>query len=113
MDGALPPPAGFGLPDEKLDVEILAGTAVTTFIALTAVGLRFWVRSRIVRSLGWDDYWILAAFVSTILSFSTNNKLKVIDTLPYRFLYYHPRSPIWCRSPRFLHPPRLRTSRAD
>ena len=52
----VPPPAGFEQPDTNHNVATLAGTAVTTFIAVTVVGLRLWVRARVVRSVGWDDY---------------------------------------------------------
>jgi hypothetical protein len=58
------PPAGFGLPDENQRGAIIAGTAVTTFLAAVIVAVRFWVRTRIVQSRGWDDYWVLAAMVS-------------------------------------------------
>ena len=59
-----PPPAGFGLPDDNHNVQIIGGTAVTTIVAMILVSLRFWIRVKIIRSVGWDDYWILAAFVS-------------------------------------------------
>jgi hypothetical protein len=55
---------GFGLPDDNHNADIFAGTAVTTFIAFVIVVLRFWIRSRIVRCVGWDDYLVLVAFVS-------------------------------------------------
>lgn len=44
---------------------ILTVTVVTTSLALVAVGLRIFVRTTIVRGVGWDDYAILAAAVST------------------------------------------------
>lgn len=59
-----PPLAGFGLDDENHNVKIIVGTGVTTFFALIIVCVRVWVRSSIVRRLGGDDYWILAALVS-------------------------------------------------
>lgn len=67
-DNAAPPPgppplAGFNLPDENHDLEIIVGTAVTTFLALVIVSLRLWVRATKVRSVGGDDYWIVAALV--------------------------------------------------
>ncbi|RDL30696.1 uncharacterized protein BP5553_10041 [Venustampulla echinocandica] len=66
MEG--PPPApGFGQPDVNHNVAINSAVAVTTCVALLAVGVRMWVRISMVRSVGWDDYWILAAMA---LSFS-------------------------------------------
>ena len=45
----------------------LLGVAVATVIvALIAVTLRIFVRARIVRSLGWDDWIIVFAIVSSL-----------------------------------------------
>jgi hypothetical protein len=66
-----PPLAGFGLPDERLSTRIIVGTAATTFIALVFVVLRLWIRARVIRSVGRDDYWILAATVSSYPEFRT------------------------------------------
>lgn len=60
-----PPPAGFGMPDEQRGTTILVSTSITTSIALVIVCMRLYVRSQIVRSVGKDDYWILAAVVCT------------------------------------------------
>lgn len=61
---ALPPLAGYNLPNENNSVKIIVGSGVTTLVALIIVGVRIWVRVTIVRSVGGDDYWILAALVS-------------------------------------------------
>jgi len=58
-----PPPPGFGLPDDNHNVDILVSTAVTTGVALIIVCMRIYVRSQIVRSIGGDDWWIVAATV--------------------------------------------------
>jgi len=59
-----PPLAGFNLPDENHNIQLIAGTAPTTFLALVVVAVRLWVRITKVRSVGGDDYWISAALVS-------------------------------------------------
>ena len=38
---------------------------VTVAVATTVV--RIWVRIRLTRNIGWDDYCMLAAIVSTVL----------------------------------------------
>ncbi|KAH8592454.1 hypothetical protein B0O99DRAFT_517559 [Bisporella sp. PMI_857] len=61
------PAAGFDQPNDNHNVAILAGTAATTIVATIAVALRFFVRVRIVRSTGWDDWWILASMVLSLV----------------------------------------------
>jgi len=61
----VPPPAGFDLPDDNHNAAILVSSAVTTGIALVVVCMRIFVRARIVRSVGGDDWWIVAATVCT------------------------------------------------
>jgi hypothetical protein len=43
---------------------VLALCTVTTSVALIAVGTRIFVRVRIVKNVGWDDYTILGAMVT-------------------------------------------------
>jgi hypothetical protein len=57
------PPAGFDLPDDNHNVEIIAGTAVTTALAIIVVALRFYIRAFVVSSVGADDLWMFAALV--------------------------------------------------
>ncbi|KAK7960703.1 hypothetical protein PG988_011917 [Apiospora saccharicola] len=58
MDPAsLPPPP----PDVNRGPEILAVTGTLVGIALCVVLLRLWVRLRMVRQLGWDDFFVAAA----------------------------------------------------
>lgn len=78
MDGPPPPPAGFGLPDENHNVAIIAGSAVTTAIALIVVSLRLYVRSRIVGSVGGDDWWILGSVVCTRNTF-LEREILILD----------------------------------
>lgn len=51
---------------------VLAITYVTTSIALVAVALRMFVRVKIVKSVGWDDYAILLASVSASYTLPTD-----------------------------------------
>ena len=46
---------------------IIATTVVSSFLASTAVALRFVTRTWIVRSIGWDDYTILMASFGIII----------------------------------------------
>ncbi|KAK8091707.1 hypothetical protein PG997_002068 [Apiospora hydei] len=57
MDPAsLPPP-----PDVNRGPEILAVTGTLVAATLCVVMLRLWVRLRLVRQLGWDDFFVVAA----------------------------------------------------
>ncbi|KAK8108920.1 hypothetical protein PG984_014721 [Apiospora sp. TS-2023a] len=58
MDPAsLPPPP----PDVNRGPEILAVTGTLVGLTLCVVLLRLWVRLRMVRQLGWDDFFVAAA----------------------------------------------------
>jgi len=54
-----PPPGG----DEDRGPKFIAAAAVTTVAALIAVCLRMYVRIRIVRAVGIDDYMIIVSMV--------------------------------------------------
>ncbi|KAK0648212.1 hypothetical protein B0T16DRAFT_113643 [Cercophora newfieldiana] len=58
------PPAGG---DVDRGPVILAVTIVTTVLALIVVALRIWVRLKIVKNVGWDDYTIIGASFLAIL----------------------------------------------
>lgn len=60
MDPAsLPPPP----PDVNRGPEILAVTGTLVGVTLCVVLLRLWVRVRMVRQLGWDDFFVAAAML--------------------------------------------------
>ncbi|KAK8076274.1 hypothetical protein PG994_003546 [Apiospora phragmitis] len=60
MDPAsLPPPPP--PPDVNRGPEILAVTGTLVAATLCVVLLRLWVRLRLVRQLGWDDFFVAAA----------------------------------------------------
>lgn len=61
MVSATAPPGG----DINKGPLVLALAIVSTSLALLAVGTRIFVRVKIVRSVGWDDYAIVVAVVST------------------------------------------------
>lgn len=50
--------------DDSRSNAILTVTAVFLAISLVSVGLRCFVRTRIVRAFGWDDRVMLVAMVS-------------------------------------------------
>jgi len=54
---------GATLPDDDKGPSILSATAAMTALAALAVCLRVYVRTRIVRSVGMDDYVMLLALV--------------------------------------------------
>lgn len=54
-----PPPGG----DEDRGPQFIVAAAVTTVAALIAVCLRTYVRIRIVRAVGIDDYMIIVSMV--------------------------------------------------
>ena len=58
----LPPSPGG---DENRGYQVLIVLIVTFTAAFIPVCLRVWVRSRMVGSLGWDDYTIIGAMVRT------------------------------------------------
>lgn len=53
--------------EEQADVnrgpEILLICGILTALSVVVVGLRFWVRQKLIHQVGWDDYCILAALV--------------------------------------------------
>lgn len=51
--------------DENRGHRVLIVLIVTFTTAFIPVCLRVWVRSRMVGSLGWDDYTIIGAMVRT------------------------------------------------
>jgi hypothetical protein len=62
----IPPPPGFNQPDVHHSAAINGAVAVTTSIALVSVLIRIWVRVKVVGSMAWDDYWIIAAMASNL-----------------------------------------------
>ena len=55
-----PPPDG----DLNKGPIFLIVTLITATIALILVGLRMYVRTKIIRAVGWDDWMIILAMVS-------------------------------------------------
>ncbi len=70
-------PPGSNLPDENHGPAILASCATVTVLALTAVVTRMWVRVIMIRSVGWDDYFIIAAMVGPALALITKKNLTI------------------------------------
>ena len=62
MDPTGPPAEG----DVNLGLGIIASVAVTTTACIFTVVLRFWVRGRLVKAIGWDDWTILLALVRSL-----------------------------------------------
>jgi hypothetical protein len=62
-----PPLAGWDQPDDNNGPKLIAATAVVTGFALISVILRLWVRVGIIKSVGWDDRFIVLAMVSRLL----------------------------------------------
>lgn len=60
MESITQPPAGG---DESRGPSLLAALLVMLIASLVAVGARMYVRTRIVRSVGMDDWTIIAATV--------------------------------------------------
>ena len=58
------PTTGLPLQDENRQPGIIVTTIVVTVLADLVVGLRMMVRKWVVRSIGWDDWAIIAAAVS-------------------------------------------------
>lgn len=56
----------------------IAAVSVFLPLALGAVALRLWIRTQMIKSLGWDDYMMIVALVSWKSSLSSNLKLMVI-----------------------------------
>lgn len=54
-----PPPEG----DVNQGPGIIGTLAATTSTCIMIVALRFWVRGRIMKAIGWDDWTILLALV--------------------------------------------------
>ncbi|KAI9820536.1 MAG: hypothetical protein M1832_003727 [Thelocarpon impressellum] len=63
---ATAPPAS-GFPDEDKGPQILAACTSLTLIALLCVCLRFYVRIKVVKSIGHDDYAILVAMALALV----------------------------------------------
>lgn len=61
--------ASTSLPDENKGPIILGVVASTTVIAFIIVCMRFYVRIHMIRAVGADDYFILAALVNRPVSF--------------------------------------------
>lgn len=74
-------------------------TALTSIV----VPLRFFVRASVVKSVGWDDWTILAAAVSIwqlVLLFTKSVFINsLIGSCCCSKCSYDPECEIWCRSP--------------
>lgn len=57
---------GFGEPDISYGPRLLTATLVLTVAAFVSVTARMWVRKILIKSVGWDDYFICAAMVSSL-----------------------------------------------
>lgn len=55
------------LPDHSRGPEILAICGTAVGLALLVVMMRIWVRIGIIGKMGWDDYFMIAAMVSTFV----------------------------------------------
>jgi hypothetical protein len=60
---AYPPPVNPG--DLGRGPAIIGVTWAFTILAVAAVGLRLYLRGKLLRSIGWDDWIMLTAVVST------------------------------------------------
>jgi hypothetical protein len=58
--------AGYGGPDVNMGPKLLAATGVVTAFAFISVVLRMYVRAVMIKSVGWDDKFILMAMVSNL-----------------------------------------------
>ena len=56
------------MPDENKGPQVLGSCTAVTILALILVGARLYVRARVVKSVGLDDYAILASMVTHSLS---------------------------------------------
>ena len=57
---------GFGEPDISYGPRLLTATLVLTVAAFLSVTARMWVRKIMIKSVGWDDYFICGATVSSL-----------------------------------------------
>lgn len=60
------PLAGYGGPDINHGPKLLAATGVVTAFAFIAVVLRMYVKAVMIKSVGWDDKFIVMAMVSSL-----------------------------------------------
>ena len=49
--------------DVNLGPGLIGSLVATTTTCIVSVALRFWVRGRLVKAIGWDDWTILLALV--------------------------------------------------
>lgn len=59
---------GFGEPDISYGPRLLTATLVLTVAAFLSVTARMWVRKIIIKSVGWDDYFICGAMLLSLIS---------------------------------------------
>lgn len=52
-----------GMPDENQGPVILGATLTVTIAALITMATRLYVRTRMIRNIGWDDYVMTLAMV--------------------------------------------------
>ena len=54
--------------DVNLGPGLIGSLVATTTTCIVSVALRFWVRGRLVKAIGWDDWTILLALVCSLNS---------------------------------------------
>ncbi|KUJ20502.1 uncharacterized protein LY89DRAFT_682224 [Mollisia scopiformis] len=59
---------GYGEPDVNHGPKLLAATLVVTIAALLSVSARMWVRKIMIKSVGWDDYFICGAMLISLIA---------------------------------------------
>ena len=81
------PPAGTGEPNINNGPKLLASVGTVTVMAVLIVCARIWVRSVMIKSVGWDDRFMVAAVVNqtqkehfvTLTNRSTGSIIRWMD----------------------------------
>jgi hypothetical protein len=63
-----PAPPGYVSHSEYIGLQLVACAAITAVLSTLFLGLRMYTRKFLVRNFGWDDWWILLAWVTIELS---------------------------------------------
>ena len=89
------PPNAQNLPHENEGPNILAATLTVTIVALLTFATRLYVRLRIIRNVGWDDY--VMAFVMVLVGRRAIHHLVGSDSVAVycRPMSHHPRGLLW------------------
>ena len=67
--------------DVNLGPGLIGSLVATSTTCIISVALRFWVRGRLVKAIGWDDWTILLALVCSFPPLSLVKKLWFTDNL--------------------------------